>query len=246
MALTHFGFQQVDSTAKPKLVQDLFNRVARRYDLMNDVMSFGLQRLWKQRFVETVAAKPDEKILDLAGGTGDSAARLLRQRGAGEPIVVCDLAPEMIAVGQARAYDEGFFKQVRWQVGDALALPYAAGTFDICTLAFGLRNMTDISTVLHEVRRVLKPQGRFYCLELAPVSMPVVRRFYDFYSFNLVPRLGQVVAGDRAAYQYLVESIRNFPAPARLQEMILDAGFKACRYETMTLGVVAIHRARVA
>ena len=238
-----FGFRRVPREAKGRLVREVFDSVAFRYDLMNDLMSGGVDRLWKDAMVDRLAPRPGEVLLDVAGGTGDIALRLLaRTRGRCE-IAVCDVNEAMIRRGRDRALDRGILAGIEWLVGDAEALPLAAGSIDAYTIAFGLRNVSDIALALAEARRVLKPGGRFFCLEFSRMTLPLLGKLYERTSFALVPWLGERVTGNREAYQYLVESIRRFPAQAELAKRIAAAGLGLVRYRNFSGGIAALHSA---
>jgi demethylmenaquinone methyltransferase/2-methoxy-6-polyprenyl-1,4-benzoquinol methylase len=238
---THFGNREVPLSAKSGLVRGVFESVAGRYDLMNDLMSGGVHRLWKAALVDWVAPRPGQHILDVAGGTGDIAFRLLeRARGKAE-VTVLDLTPEMLAVGRDRAVDHGHLRGLRWVCGDAQMLPLPARSMDAYTIAFGLRNVTDIDLALAEAYRVLRPGGRVFCLEFSRVMVPMLAELYDLYSYRVVPTLGQLVARDRDSYQYLVDSIRRFPSQDELAERFRAAGFGQVRYRNYTGGIAAIH-----
>ena len=234
-----FGFRPVDPEAKAGLVRAVFDSVAGRYDLMNDLMSGGIHRLWKDSLIAQVAPKPGMALLDVAGGTGDVAFRFL-QAGGGRA-VVCDLTESMVRVGRDRAVDRGILDGVDWVVGNAESLPVASRSVDAYTIAFGLRNVTRIDAALAEARRVLKPGGRFFCLEFSRVVLPVLREAYDLYSFQVLPRLGRMIAKDEDSYRYLVESIRRFPDQAALVKRIEAAGFASVRVRNLSGGIAAIH-----
>lgn len=236
-----FGFRPVDPDAKAGLVRSVFDSVAGRYDLMNDLMSGGVHRLWKDTLIDMIAPTADMTLLDVAGGTGDIAFRFL-DRGGGR-VVVCDITESMIRVGRDRAFDRGTLAGVDWVVGDAMRLPFPARSMDAYTIGFGLRNVTHIDAALAEARRVLKPGGRFFCLEFSRVVVPGLKEAYDLYSFEVLPRLGRMVAGDEESYRYLVESIRQFPDQAALARRIEAAGFGSVRVRNLTGGVAAIHSA---
>lgn len=230
---TDFGFDTVRTDEKTRLVGDVFDSVAGRYDLMNDLMSAGVHRLWKDAMVDWLAPRPEQLLLDLAGGTGDIARRY-RDRGGG-PVVVCDINPSMIEAGRAR--DPGF----AWLGGDAERLPLADRSIEVCTMAFGLRNVTRIDAVLREVRRVLAIGGRFVCLEFSRPVLELLRRPYDLYSFRIIPEIGHRVAGDRDAYRYLVESIRRFPDQEDLADRMRTAGLDRVIWRNLSGGIVALH-----
>ncbi len=240
-----FGFRDVDPREKPGLVRGVFDRVAGRYDLMNDVMSAGVHRLWKDAAAARLNPQPGETIIDCAGGTGDMArrfadlARRARQRRGGEDarILVVDYNAEMISAGRSR----GLSPEIAWAVGDAQGLPLPDACADAYVISFGIRNVTDIPGALREARRVLKPGGRFLCLEFSRPPAPALARLYDAYSFRVIPFMGEQIAGDRESYQYLVESIRRFPDQKTFQSLIEAAGFRRAGYTNFTGGVAALH-----
>ncbi len=234
-----YGFEDVAPAEKTARVRSVFERVARRYDVMNDVMSGGLHRLWKNHFVGQVKPRAGERILDLAGGTGDIAFRMAKR---GAEIIVTDINPDMLAEGQKRseAKKPG---QLSWQVENAETLSFADHSFDAVTIAFGIRNVTDKAKALREARRVLKYGGRFFCLEFSRQEWPVAADIYDAYSMKLLPKLGKLIARDEEAYKYLVESIRKFPDAPAFAAMLTDAGFAEVRFERILGGVVCIHSA---
>jgi demethylmenaquinone methyltransferase/2-methoxy-6-polyprenyl-1,4-benzoquinol methylase len=238
---TDFGFQDVDSSKKAGLVTDIFRRVASHYDLMNDVMSLGVHRWWKDQFLQKIAPKKEEKFIDVAGGTGDIALRLLNKSKPDSEITICDINLAMLEQGRARAVDQGVIKGLQWVCGTAENLPFPNASFDVYTIAFGLRNVTTKEVALKEALRVLKPGGRFYCLEFSKVNHPFLQKAYSLYSFNVIPKIGALIAKDKAAYQYLVESIARFPSQEQLVAMIKDAGFSSVSYQNLTQGIVAIH-----
>ncbi|KAJ4830497.1 2-hexaprenyl-6-methoxy-1,4-benzoquinone methyltransferase [Turnera subulata] len=256
---TSFGFKEIPEEEKSRMVGNVFTNVASKYDLMNDLMSGGLHRLWKDRLVSQLNPFPGMKHLDVAGGTGDVAFRILetvnsiKRRARQDPLVdhfheeteiyVCDINPNMLNVGRKRAIERGFGddKSLIWVEGDAEVLSFQDNSMDGYTIAFGIRNVTHIEKVLAEAYRVLKRGGRFLCLELSHVDIPVFKQLYDYYSFSVIPSVGELVAGDRASYQYLVESIRRFPPQEKFASMIADAGFQKVEYENLVGGVVAIH-----
>ena len=239
-----FGFRRVPAAEKARLVRRVFEAVAPRYDLMNDLMSGGVHRLWKAELIRWLNPRPGQSLLDVAGGTGDIAHRFLDRLGGnsrGAVAVVCDVNQAMLEEGRNRAIDRGRLQGISWLCGDAEALPVAARAVDAVTIAFGLRNVTDIDAALGEMHRVLKPGGRFLCLEFSHVSEPLLARLYDLYSFTMLPRLGEVVAGDREAYQYLVESIRRFPTQEELARRMGAAGLDQVRVRNLSGGIAALH-----
>ncbi len=234
-----FGFRTVAADEKRHLVRGVFDSVASRYDLMNDLMSGGLHRLWKRELAAMLRPSAGRTLLDVAGGTGD-VAFLWRRRGGG-PAVVCDVNPGMVAQGRDRGIDRGLLEGIDWVCGDAERLPLPDRSVDAVTIAFGLRNVTDKPAALAEMRRVLRPGGRFLCLEFGAVSVPFLGELYDRYSFAVLPRIGEMVTGDGDAYRYLVESIRRFPPQPELAAMMTDAGFGRVNWRDLTGGIVAIH-----
>jgi demethylmenaquinone methyltransferase/2-methoxy-6-polyprenyl-1,4-benzoquinol methylase len=238
-----FGFRRVAEHEKSGLVRGVFDAVAPKYDLMNDLMSAGVHRLWKATMVDMAAPRPDQSLIDVAGGTGDIAFRMIERLGgtATTPITVCDINAEMLAVGRDRAIDRGLLAGVTWNCGDAEALPFPDQSFDIYTIAFGLRNVTHIDRALTEARRVLKPGGHYLCLEFSHMVIPGLDKLYDAYSFTVLPWLGAMVAGDRAAYQYLAESIRKFPDQKNLCRMMNEAGMGNVSYRNLSGGIAALH-----
>jgi len=238
-----FGYRIVGPGEKKPLVRGVFDSVAGRYDLMNDLMSVGIHRLWKRDLVEHLGPRPGQRLLDVAGGTGDVALRLHRRTGGAARVTVCDLTPAMLAVGRDRAIDAGVAAGIDWVCGDAEHLPFRSGTIDGYTIAFGLRNVTDIDAALREARRVLRPGGRFLCLEFSRLAVPGLDRLYDLYSFEVLPRLGRWIAGDADSYRYLAESIRRFPPQEELVERMVAAGLVRAGYTNLTGGIVALHSA---
>ena len=232
-----FGYEDVAPDEKTRRVGGVFSNVARRYDLMNDAMSGGMHRLWKDRFVRRVKPREGEQILDMAGGTGDIAFRLAR---GGASVTVADINPEMLAVGMERARQKGI-EGLIWTEANAEVLSFADRSFDAYTIAFGIRNVTDIPAALREAHRVLKRGGRFFCLEFSTTQWPGFAEVYDVYSHKVVPRLGKALAGDADSYRYLIESIRRFPDMPTFQGMIRDAGFVRTQVEPIAGGLVAIH-----
>ncbi len=241
---THFGYDTIPLDEKQGRVDDVFHSVARRYDLMNDLMSAGLHRPWKDALVTAVnppKSGRDFRLLDLAGGTGDVAFRVVDAGGSGTRVTVCDINAEMLAVGRERAAQRGYDAAVTFEQGNAEELPYPDRSFDCVTIAFGIRNVPRIERALAEAYRVLRIGGRFLCLEFSSVDVPGLDALYELYSFQVIPRVGQAVTGDREAYQYLVESIRKFPKPKAFAQMIEAAGFRRVAFTPMTGGVVALH-----
>jgi len=241
---THFGFRSVPLEEKQALVDDVFHKVAQRYDLMNDLMSGGLHRVWKEALVSKVRPPKNARpfrLLDLAGGTGDVAFRVVNAGGDGVHTTVADINSDMLEVGRARAVDRGLSEQVEFVEANAEALLFSNNSFDAATIAFGIRNVPRIETALSEIYRVLKPGGRFLCLEFSSTHVPGLDALYELYSFHLIPEIGRVVAGDAEPYRYLVESIRRFPAPENFAEMMRKAGFARVGWTTMTGGIVALH-----
>ncbi|WP_142849425.1 bifunctional demethylmenaquinone methyltransferase/2-methoxy-6-polyprenyl-1,4-benzoquinol methylase UbiE [Telmatospirillum sp. J64-1] len=236
---THFGFRTVREEEKASLVRGVFDEVAPKYDLMNDLMSLGVHRLWKDSMIGWLRPRPGMALVDVGGGTGDIAFRF-RKRGGG-PVVVCDINREMLSVGRDRALNKGIIEGISWVCGDAERLPIPDASMDAYTIAFCLRNVTHIDAALKEARRVLKPGGRFLCLEFSHVTVPGLREVYDRYSFDLLPVLGQVVARNREAYQYLVESIRRFPPQPELAERMRAAGLERVSWRDLSGGIAAIH-----
>ncbi len=237
---THFGFRDIDEDAKAGLVHGVFDSVASRYDLMNDLMSAGIHRVWKEAMLDWMAPRPGQALLDVAGGTGDVAFRFLK-RAPGATATVLDMTEAMLDAGKRRAEADRLGDRLAWTVGDAMALPFDTGRFDTYTISFGIRNVTRIEDALAEAYRVLRPGGRLMVLEFSRVPNPALAWAYDRYSFNVIPAMGAAVTGDRESYQYLVESIRRFPDQQRFAAMIETAGFGQVRYRNLTMGVAALH-----
>ena len=237
---THFGFQDVPESEKAGLVHGVFSSVAGRYDLMNDLMSGGLHRLWKDAMMDWLAPRQGQRLLDVAGGTGDVAFRFLK-RAPSARATVLDLTEAMLVEGRQRAEASAMAERLDWVVGDAMALPFSANTFDVYTISFGIRNVTRIADALAEAHRVLKPGGRLMVLEFSRIPNDLAQWAYDKYSFGVIPAMGQAVTGDRASYQYLVESIRKFPDQESFAAMIRSAGFTQVKYRNLTMGVAALH-----
>ena len=241
---THFGYKTVDLDAKQGMVDDVFRSVAHRYDLMNDLMSGGLHRAWKDALVTAINPPKSERpfrLIDVAGGTGDVAFRTVAAGGAGTQVTVCDINPDMLEVGRERASIYGGDAVVTFAEANAEALPFADRSFDAVTIAFGIRNVPRVDRALAEAFRVLKIGGKFVCLEFSSVDVPALDRLYEFYSFNVIPALGQVVAGDAESYRYLVESIRRFPKPETFAAMLRTAGFARVSFRAMSGGIVTLH-----
>jgi len=245
---THFGFKSVREDVKKEKVLDVFHSVADKYDLMNDAMSWGVHRVWKDYFISQLDPGPGTKLLDVAGGTGDIAFRFLDKVGRslaedeeGASVVVCDINNSMLQVGESRALSLGYHSGISWVEGDAQCLPFPDSSFDCYTIAFGIRNVVRVEEALSEAYRVLKPGGRFMCLEFSAVTTPGLDSLYDLYSFQVIPPMGKILTGDWDSYQYLVESIRQFPDQETFADMIRTAGFRFVDYENLTFGVAAIH-----
>jgi demethylmenaquinone methyltransferase/2-methoxy-6-polyprenyl-1,4-benzoquinol methylase len=241
-----FGFRTVPKAAKAALVRGVFDSVATRYDLMNDLMSAGVHRLWKAALIDWLNPRPPMRLLDVAGGTGDIAFRFLARtggKGRGASVLVCDINETMVGIGRDRAIDRGIIEGIDWITGDAERLPIADASVDAYTIAFGIRNVTELNKALAEARRVLRPGGRFLCLEFSRVVLPGLERLYDAYSFSVLPWLGRMVAGDRESYRYLAESIRRFPDQAQFAARMEAAGLGQVRYRNLSGGIAAIHSA---
>ncbi|HMO73431.1 MAG TPA: bifunctional demethylmenaquinone methyltransferase/2-methoxy-6-polyprenyl-1,4-benzoquinol methylase UbiE [Paracoccaceae bacterium] len=237
---THFGFREVPEDQKAGLVHGVFSRVASKYDLMNDLMSGGVHRLWKDAMMDWLAPRPGQRLLDVAGGTGDVAFRFLR-RAPGSTAIVCDMTEGMLTEGRSRAETEALSGRIDWVAGDAMALPFPDASFDTVTISFGIRNVPRPEAALAEFFRVLKRGGRLMVLEFNRIPNDLLQAAYDAYSFNVIPRMGQVVTGDRDSYQYLVESIRRFPDQETFAAMIRAAGFGNVTFRNLTMGVACLH-----
>ncbi|WP_316203444.1 MULTISPECIES: bifunctional demethylmenaquinone methyltransferase/2-methoxy-6-polyprenyl-1,4-benzoquinol methylase UbiE [unclassified Bradyrhizobium] len=241
---THFGFRDVPLGEKQTLVNDVFHSVAQRYDLMNDLMSGGLHRVWKDIMINTLNPPKSDApfaLLDVAGGTGDISFRAARKAGSGFHATVCDINGDMLEVGRQRALKQYLDDKVSFVEGNAEKLAFPDRSFDAYTIAFGIRNVPQIELALAEAFRVLKHGGRFLCLEFSTVEMPGLDKLYDLFSFNVIPQLGRAVTGDAESYRYLVESIRQFPRPSAFAEMISAAGFSRVSWQTLSGGIVALH-----
>ena len=239
---TYFGFTQVDRDAKAGMVRGVFDSVASRYDLMNDLMSGGVHRLWKRFTIELSAARPGQTILDIAGGTGDLAARFSRLVGPEGQVILADINAAMLEVGRDRLIDKGATGNIEVVQADAQALPFEDNSVDCITIAFGLRNVTDKEMALRSMLRVLRPGGRLLVLEFSKPTSPLLGKAYDQYSFQILPAMGRLIAQDAESYRYLAESIRKHPDQDTLLGMMEDAGFAECRYHNMTGGIVALHQ----
>ena len=239
---THFGFQRVPKGEKQRRVGAVFDSVANRYDVMNDLMSFGIHRLWKRFTIDLAGVRKGERVLDLAGGTGDLTEKLARRAGERGRVTLCDINASMLARGRERLTDRGVVGNVDYVQANAEALPFAEDTFDCITIAFGLRNVTDKDAALRSMFYALKPGGRLLILEFSKPLLPVLSQLYDQYSFRVLPLLGRVVAGDADSYRYLAESIRVHPDQETLRAMMEEAGFERCQVYNMSGGIVAVHR----
>ncbi|MBL4628213.1 MAG: bifunctional demethylmenaquinone methyltransferase/2-methoxy-6-polyprenyl-1,4-benzoquinol methylase UbiE [Roseicyclus sp.] len=239
-ATTHFGFQDVAEDQKAGMVHGVFTNVASKYDVMNDVMSVGIHRVWKDAMMDWLAPRDGQNLLDVAGGTGDIAFRFLK-RAPGASATVFDMTEQMLIEGEKRAEAEAMADKLTWVVGDAMALPFEDNSFDVYTISFGIRNVTRIGEALSEAYRVLRPGGRLVVLEFSQLPNDGMQKLYDLYSFNVIPRMGQLIAGDRDSYQYLVESIRKFPDQEAFAAMIRDAGFDQVKFRNLSLGIAALH-----
>jgi demethylmenaquinone methyltransferase / 2-methoxy-6-polyprenyl-1,4-benzoquinol methylase len=237
---THFGNQTVAEDAKAGMVHGVFSNVASKYDVMNDAMSLGIHRLWKDAMMDWGAPRNGQKLLDVAGGTGDIAFRFLK-RAPQAQATVFDMTQSMLDAGRKRAEASQLADRLDWICGDAMALPFADNSFDVYTISFGIRNVTRIQDAINEAYRVLKPGGRFMVLEFSQIPNPGLQWIYDQYSFNIIPPLGKMIANDRDSYQYLVESIRKFPQQEVFAQMIRDGGFQNVKYRNLTLGIAALH-----
>ena len=239
---THFGYKEVDTDAKAGMVADVFHSVASRYDLMNDLMSGGIHRVWKRFTIELSGVRTGNAVLDIAGGTGDLAARFSDIVGANGRVVLADINDSMLKVGRDKLLDNGRMGNLEFVQADAQYLPFPDDTFDCITIAFGLRNVTDKDRALRSMLRVLKPGGRLLVLEFSKPDNPLLSKAYDTYSFKVLPMMGRLVANDADSYQYLAESIRMHPDQETLKDMMEEAGFSRCEFHNMTGGVVALHK----
>ncbi|ACQ68335.1 bifunctional demethylmenaquinone methyltransferase/2-methoxy-6-polyprenyl-1,4-benzoquinol methylase [Candidatus Williamhamiltonella defendens] len=239
---THFGFRTVDKNKKADMVADIFDSVSAKYDLMNDLMSFGIHRLWKRFTIESSAVRPGQKILDLAGGTGDFTAKFSRMAGEKGEVILADINSSMLMIGREKIRNQGRINNIHYVQANAESLPFCDNYFDCITFAFGLRNVTEKEKALSSILRVLKPGGRLLVLEFSAPVFPWLRKIYDVYSFHVLPKMGKIVAQDEQSYRYLAESIRMHPDQDTLKLMMMNAGFEQVTYSNLTGGIVALHR----
>ena len=237
---THFGFETVPEAQKAGKVQNIFNSVASKYDIMNDVMSMGIHRIWKEAMMDWLAPKAGQKLIDVAGGTGDVSFKFLKRSGSGHATVL-DITENMLIEGRKRAEADQMLDNLDWLVGDAMCLPFADNSFDVYTISFGIRNVTQPQEALNEAFRVLQPGGRLMVLEFSQIPVPLIQKAYDLYSFKVIPTMGKLIANDRSSYQYLVESIRKFPDQETFLSMLQNAGFENTCYRNLSLGIAALH-----
>ena len=240
---TDFGFSRVKSKDKSNLVKKIFENVSGRYDLMNDFMSLGIHRVWKESMLDWLAPRRGQSLIDVAGGTGDIAFNFIKRAKTGANATILDLTESMMIEGKKKTIDLPEETQINWVCGDAMRMPFSDSTFDVYTISFGIRNVTNISKTLAEAYRVLKPGGRLMILEFSSVNNDLISWIYDKYSFNIIPKLGEFVSNDRESYQYLVESIRKFPNQEKFSEMIINEGFRKVKYRDLTFGIAALHSA---
>ncbi|MBO9490390.1 bifunctional demethylmenaquinone methyltransferase/2-methoxy-6-polyprenyl-1,4-benzoquinol methylase UbiE [Endozoicomonas sp. G2_1] len=239
---THFGYKTVESSEKASMVADVFHSVAKQYDIMNDLMSFGIHRLWKRFTIDASGVRPGNKVLDLAGGTGDLTAKFSQLVGRDGKVILADINSSMLNVGRDKLRDRGLVQNIEYVQANAEALPFEENTFDVVTIAFGLRNVTDKDKALRSIYSVLKPGGRLLVLEFSKPEHELLNKAYDFYSFNILPKMGDLVAKDGDSYQYLAESIRMHPDQETLKDMMNNAGFEQTNYKNLTGGIVALHK----
>ena len=238
--ITHFGFQTIPESEKVSKVQNVFTSVASKYDIMNDVMSMGAHRIWKEAMMDWLAPKPGQKLLDVAGGTGDISFKFIKRSGAAHSTVL-DITENMLLEGRKRAEANQLVDSLNWIVGDAMSLPFADNSFDVYTISFGIRNVTQPQIALDEAFRVLRPGGRLMVLEFSQIPVPLAQKAYDLYSFNVIPVMGQLITNDRDSYQYLVESIRKFPDQETFLSMVQQSGFENASYRNLTFGIAVLH-----
>lgn len=239
---THFGYKTVEAENKASMVADVFHSVAAQYDVMNDLMSFGIHRLWKRFTIDASGVRPGNKVLDLAGGTGDLTAKFSQIVGKDGQVILADINSSMLNVGRDKLRDRGLVQNIEYVQANAESLPFEDNKFDIITIAFGLRNVTDKDKALRSMYRVLKPGGRLLVLEFSKPEHEILNKAYDFYSFNILPKMGELVAKDGESYQYLAESIRMHPDQDTLEDMMKSAGFEQTTYKNLTGGIVALHK----
>ena len=237
---THFGFETVPEAEKAGKVQNVFTSVASKYDIMNDIMSVGIHRIWKEAMMDWLAPRPGQRLLDVAGGTGDISFKFLKRAGSGHATVL-DITENMLIEGRKRAETDQILDSLDWIVGDAMSLPFADNSFDVYTISFGIRNVTQPQEALNEAFRILRPGGRLMVLEFSQIPVPLAQKAYDLYSFNVIPTMGKLIANDRSSYQYLVESIRKFPDQETFLSMVQQAGFENASYRNLSLGIAALH-----
>ena len=237
---THFGFETVPEAEKAGKVQNVFTSVASKYDIMNDIMSVGIHRIWKEAMMDWLAPRPGQRLLDVAGGTGDISFKFLKRAGSGHATVL-DITENMLIEGRKRAETDQILDSLDWIVGDAMSLPFADNSFDVYTISFGIRNVTQPQEALNEAFRILRPGGRLMVLEFSQIPVPLAQKAYDLYSFNVIPTIGKLITNDRSSYQYLVESIRKFPDQETFLSMVQHAGFKNTSYRNLSLGIAALH-----
>lgn len=239
---THFGYKTIEKDDKVSMVAGVFHSVAKQYDVMNDLMSFGIHRLWKRFTIDASGVRPGNKVLDLAGGTGDLTAKFSQLVGKDGKVILADINSSMLNVGRDKLRDRGLVQNIEYVQANAEYLPFEENTFDIVTIAFGLRNVTDKDKALRSIYSVLKPGGRLLVLEFSKPEHEILNKAYDFYSFNILPKMGELVAKDGDSYQYLAESIRMHPDQETLEDMMKNAGFEQTSYKNLTGGIVALHK----